>query len=341
MNWDRTRVWSEGGYYARVFFNVKGREPRGRRSSRPTTSGSATRSRRGSRRPTDPDGQPLGTLVFKPEEVYRDGPQRRPRPDRPLRRPGLAVDRRRRLSDDPRPGERHRARTTATTPSTARSSSPRRTTRSRARSRGPTCSTSRRRCSSWAATTSRRRCRAGRWSPSRPLRIRRRRGLLADDEEIVRDRLSGLGYLSWPMASLCRERPGPTAKSPGHLAVRPAGSDSTSSTPWIVVLLSVVLLHELGAHGTPRGPALVPGVTGHVGAPDCSSGVPQPLSTASPSAGGPDQWIALGLPLSWVWPSRPHRGFVPDEPAARPAGHKPSIFLPTDRPNRFTSPRSV
>ena len=29
VNWDRTRVWSEGGYYARVFFNVKGREPRG------------------------------------------------------------------------------------------------------------------------------------------------------------------------------------------------------------------------------------------------------------------------------------------------------------------------
>ncbi len=29
VNWDQTRVWSEGGYYARVFFNVKGREPRG------------------------------------------------------------------------------------------------------------------------------------------------------------------------------------------------------------------------------------------------------------------------------------------------------------------------
>ena len=63
------------------------------------------------------------------------GPQRRPRPDRPLRRPVLAVDRRRRLSDAPRPGERHRARRLQPCP--ARGVHPRlpRTTRSRA-SRG-------------------------------------------------------------------------------------------------------------------------------------------------------------------------------------------------------------
>ena len=29
IDWGKTRVWSEGGYYARVFFNVKGREPEG------------------------------------------------------------------------------------------------------------------------------------------------------------------------------------------------------------------------------------------------------------------------------------------------------------------------
>jgi predicted AlkP superfamily phosphohydrolase/phosphomutase len=29
VDWKRTRVWSEGGYYARVFFNVEGREPEG------------------------------------------------------------------------------------------------------------------------------------------------------------------------------------------------------------------------------------------------------------------------------------------------------------------------
>jgi predicted AlkP superfamily phosphohydrolase/phosphomutase len=29
VNWGETRAWSEGGYYARVFLNVKGREPEG------------------------------------------------------------------------------------------------------------------------------------------------------------------------------------------------------------------------------------------------------------------------------------------------------------------------
>src|SRR2546422_10086333 len=29
INWAKTKVWSEGGYYARVFFNVQGREPKG------------------------------------------------------------------------------------------------------------------------------------------------------------------------------------------------------------------------------------------------------------------------------------------------------------------------
>ena len=29
VNWSKTKVWSEGGYYARVFFNVQGREPQG------------------------------------------------------------------------------------------------------------------------------------------------------------------------------------------------------------------------------------------------------------------------------------------------------------------------
>ena len=29
VNWSKTKVWSEGGYYARIFFNVQGREPQG------------------------------------------------------------------------------------------------------------------------------------------------------------------------------------------------------------------------------------------------------------------------------------------------------------------------
>jgi len=29
VNWAKTSAWSEGGYYARVFLNVQGREPQG------------------------------------------------------------------------------------------------------------------------------------------------------------------------------------------------------------------------------------------------------------------------------------------------------------------------
>lgn len=71
VDWDRTKVWSEGGYYARVFLNVKGREPRGviepgdyaRFRDEVQARFEAT---------ADEAGKPLGTLVFKPEEVYRE-----------------------------------------------------------------------------------------------------------------------------------------------------------------------------------------------------------------------------------------------------------------------------
>jgi predicted AlkP superfamily phosphohydrolase/phosphomutase len=70
VDWSRTKVWSEGGYYARVFFNVKGREPSGtiepsdyeRFRDEIKAMLEAT---------TGPDGKPLGTTVFKPEEIYR------------------------------------------------------------------------------------------------------------------------------------------------------------------------------------------------------------------------------------------------------------------------------
>ena len=59
---------------------------------------------------TDTEGKPLGTLVFKPEADLPHGQERRARPDRPFRCALLAIDRRRRLSDDSRPGKRYRAR---------------------------------------------------------------------------------------------------------------------------------------------------------------------------------------------------------------------------------------
>ena len=70
VNWSKTRVWSEGGYYARVFLNVKGREPQGVIEPADYES---FRDEIKSRLEAieDAHGQPLGTLVFKPEEVYR------------------------------------------------------------------------------------------------------------------------------------------------------------------------------------------------------------------------------------------------------------------------------
>ncbi|HSE51881.1 MAG TPA: alkaline phosphatase family protein, partial [Gemmatimonadales bacterium] len=64
VDWGRTRVWSEGGYYARVFFNVQGREPEG---TIPAAEYESFRDEMKARlEATIP-----GTLVFKPEEIYR------------------------------------------------------------------------------------------------------------------------------------------------------------------------------------------------------------------------------------------------------------------------------
>jgi predicted AlkP superfamily phosphohydrolase/phosphomutase len=71
VNWEKTRVWSEGGYYARVFFNVKGREPQG--VIEPTeyeTFRDEIKARFEAL--LDDKGQPMGTLVFKPNEIYRN-----------------------------------------------------------------------------------------------------------------------------------------------------------------------------------------------------------------------------------------------------------------------------
>lgn len=70
VNWEKTKVWSEGGYYARVFFNVKGREPQG--TIDPVDYETFRDKIKAKFEATvDEKGRSLGTDVFKPQEVYQ------------------------------------------------------------------------------------------------------------------------------------------------------------------------------------------------------------------------------------------------------------------------------
>jgi predicted AlkP superfamily phosphohydrolase/phosphomutase len=70
VNWDKTKVWSEGGYYARVFFNVKGREPKGVivQSDYETFRDEIKAKFEAL---YDDKNKPMGTLAFKPDQIYR------------------------------------------------------------------------------------------------------------------------------------------------------------------------------------------------------------------------------------------------------------------------------
>ena len=71
IDWSKTRCWGEGGYYSRIFMNVKGREPQG------TIEPSDYEKVRGEIKEAlesigDESGNPIGTKVFRPEDVYRE-----------------------------------------------------------------------------------------------------------------------------------------------------------------------------------------------------------------------------------------------------------------------------
>jgi predicted AlkP superfamily phosphohydrolase/phosphomutase len=69
VDWQKTVAWGSGGYYARLFLNVKGREPDGvieprdyERVRDELADGIASI--------TDPDGNSLGSVAYRPEEIY-------------------------------------------------------------------------------------------------------------------------------------------------------------------------------------------------------------------------------------------------------------------------------
>ena len=70
VDWPKTLAWGAGGYYARIFLNIKGREPEGALSPADVAAFSAKLAREMAevRRP---DGRPLGAEVKVPREIYR------------------------------------------------------------------------------------------------------------------------------------------------------------------------------------------------------------------------------------------------------------------------------
>jgi len=70
VDWTNTTAWGEGGYYSRIFMNVQGREPLGKV---PAADYERVRDELKAKLEAieGPDGAPIGTRAFKPEEVYK------------------------------------------------------------------------------------------------------------------------------------------------------------------------------------------------------------------------------------------------------------------------------
>ena len=71
IDWSKTMAWGDGGYYGRLFLNVKGREPQG-----VIEPGDYDRVRDEMivklQAMPDHEGRPMGTIVHKPENVYAE-----------------------------------------------------------------------------------------------------------------------------------------------------------------------------------------------------------------------------------------------------------------------------
>ena len=71
IDWSKTKAWGAGGYYGRVFFNVRGRESQGIVDP-DNYEALRTELQEKLAAITDPDGINIGTVVHKPEELYRE-----------------------------------------------------------------------------------------------------------------------------------------------------------------------------------------------------------------------------------------------------------------------------
>ena len=69
IDWGRTTAWGDGGYYGRLFLNVAGREPQGVIQPADYETVRDELATKLVAMP-GPDGEPLGTKVHKPQDVY-------------------------------------------------------------------------------------------------------------------------------------------------------------------------------------------------------------------------------------------------------------------------------
>lgn len=69
VDWSKTKAWGEGGYYGRLFLNVRGREPAG--IVEPEAAAGLLESiRLGLEAIGDENGRPIGTRCFRPSDTY-------------------------------------------------------------------------------------------------------------------------------------------------------------------------------------------------------------------------------------------------------------------------------
>ncbi len=71
IDWSKTTAWSEGGYYGRVFLNVKGREPQGLVEPEDYDK-VRDELQQQLESVLDDTGEPMGTRVFRPDQIYRN-----------------------------------------------------------------------------------------------------------------------------------------------------------------------------------------------------------------------------------------------------------------------------
>jgi len=71
IDWSRTRAWGDGGYYGRLFMNVRGREPQGIVDP---ADYEKVRDElvAGIEAITDPSGRNIGSRAYKPQDLYRE-----------------------------------------------------------------------------------------------------------------------------------------------------------------------------------------------------------------------------------------------------------------------------